>query len=61
MLNFVYWPISAVLWFWHKIFGFILAPDSGIAWILAIVFLTFTIRVLLVKPMVNQMLSLIHI
>ncbi|SDS70415.1 MULTISPECIES: membrane protein insertase YidC [Corynebacterium] len=55
MLNFVYWPISAVLWFWHKIFGFIFSPDSGISWILAIVFLTFTIRVLLVKPMVNQM------
>ncbi len=58
MLNFVYWPISAVLWFWHKIFGFIFSPDSGIAWILSIIFLTFTIRVLLVKPMVNQMRSM---
>ncbi|WP_342318745.1 membrane protein insertase YidC [Corynebacterium mayonis] len=58
MLNFVYWPISAVLWFWHKIFAYVFAPDSGIAWILAIVFLTFTIRVLLVKPMVNQMRSM---
>lgn len=43
-----------MLWFWHKIFGFIFSPDSGISWILAIVFLTFTIRVVLVKPMVNQ-------
>lgn len=58
VLNFVYWPISAVLWFWHKIFGSVFAPDSGIAWILAIVFLTFTIRILLVKPMVNQMRSM---
>ncbi|MEX3505312.1 membrane protein insertase YidC [Corynebacterium sp. LK2510] len=58
MLNFVYWPISAVLWFWHKVFGYILSPDSGLSWILAIVFLTFTIRVLLVKPMVNQMRSM---
>lgn len=58
MLNFVYWPISAVLWFWHKIFGFLFSPDSGIAWILAIVFLTFTIRVVLIKPMVNQMRSM---
>jgi len=58
VLNFVYWPISAVLWFWHKIFGFIFSPDSGFSWILAIVFLTFTIRVLLVKPMVNQMRSM---
>ncbi|WP_291314472.1 membrane protein insertase YidC [Corynebacterium sp. UBA2622] len=58
MLNFIYWPISAVLWFWHKIFGYLFSPDSGFSWILAIVFLTFTIRVLLVKPMVNQMRSM---
>ena len=57
MLNFIYWPISAVLWFWHKVFGYIFSPDSGASWILAIVFLTFTIRVLLVKPMVNQLRS----
>ena len=55
MLNFIYWPISAVLWFWHKIFGYVFSPDSGISWLLAIVFLTFTIRVFLVKPMVNQL------
>ena len=55
MLNFIYWPISAVLWFWHKIFGYIFSPDSGASWLLAIVFLTFTIRVFLVKPMVNQL------
>jgi len=58
VLNFIYWPISAVLWFWHKIFGYLFSPDSGFSWILAIVFLTFTIRVLLVKPMVNQMRSM---
>lgn len=57
MLNFIYWPISAVLWFWHKIFGFVFSPDSGISWLLAIVFLTFTIRIFLVKPMVNQLRS----
>ena len=55
MLNIIYWPISAVLWFWHKIFGYLLSPDSGAAWLLAIMFLTFTIRVFLVKPMVNQL------
>lgn len=57
MLNFIYWPISAILWFWHKIFGYILSPDSGASWLLAIMFLTFTIRVFLVKPMVNQLRS----
>lgn len=55
MLNIIYWPISAVLWFWHKIFGYLLSPDSGASWLLAIMFLTFTIRVFLVKPMVNQL------
>ncbi|WIM67687.1 membrane protein insertase YidC [Corynebacterium breve] len=57
MLNFIYWPISAVLWFWHKIFGFVFGEGAGITWILAIMFLTFTIRILLVKPTVNQMRS----
>lgn len=57
MLNFVYWPISVVLWFWHKVFSLVLSPDSGITWVLAIVFLTFTIRILLVKPTMDQMRS----
>ena len=57
MLNFVYWPISAVLWFWHKLFSFVLDPGSGLSWVLAIVFLTFTVRILLFKPTINQMRS----
>ncbi|QMV84281.1 membrane protein insertase YidC [Corynebacterium hindlerae] len=57
MLNFIYWPISFVLWFWHKVFSFVLDPGSGITWVLAIIFLTFTIRILLVKPTINQMRS----
>lgn len=57
MLNFIYWPISMVLWFWHKVFSFVLDPGSGITWVLAIVFLTFTIRLLLVRPTINQMRS----
>lgn len=58
MLNFIYWPISAILWFWHKVVGFVLDPGSGLSWVLAIILLTFTIRALLVKPMVNQMRSM---
>ncbi|AGF73806.1 membrane protein insertase YidC [Corynebacterium halotolerans] len=57
MLNFIYWPISAVLWFWHKVFSFVLNPDSGITWVLAIIFLTFTIKALLVRPTINQLRS----
>lgn len=57
MLNFIYWPISAVLWFWHKIFALPFGADSALSWILAIIFLTFTLRILLFKPMLNQMRS----
>ena len=57
MLNFIYYPISAVLWFWHKAFSLVLDPASGITWGLAIIFLVFTIRILLVKPMANQLRS----
>ncbi|WP_080792228.1 membrane protein insertase YidC [Corynebacterium pacaense] len=57
MLNFIYWPISAILWFWHKAFSLVLDPGSGITWALSIMFLTFTVRLVLVKPMLNTMRS----
>ncbi|MCP1388470.1 membrane protein insertase YidC [Corynebacterium sp. TA-R-1] len=58
MLNFVYWPISWVLRFWHEAVGLILPKTSGISWVLAIVLLTCTVRIFLVRPMVNQMRSM---
>ena len=57
MLDFVYYPVSAVLWFWHRVFGFVLGPDNGVAWALAVVFLVFTLRTLLIKPFVGQIRS----
>ena len=55
MLDFIYFPVSAILWFWHTVFGFVLGgPASGAAWVLAIVFLVFTIRALLYRPFVKQ-------
>ncbi|NUS42955.1 MAG: membrane protein insertase YidC [Mycobacteriaceae bacterium] len=54
MLDFIYYPISAVLWFWHRVFGFVLGPDNGFAWALSVVFLVFTLRLLLYKPFVKQ-------
>lgn len=57
MLDFIYYPISAVLWFWHKVFGFVLSPDSGLSWALAIIFLVVTIRGLLVRPTIKQLRS----
>ncbi|HEY0638443.1 MAG TPA: membrane protein insertase YidC [Pseudonocardiaceae bacterium] len=60
MLNFIYYPVSAILWFWHKVFGAIpfLGPDNGITWALAVVFLVFTLRALLFKPFVSQVRSM---
>ncbi|WP_336084605.1 membrane protein insertase YidC [Nocardia sp. SSK8] len=54
MLDIIYWPVSAILWFWHKAFGFVFGADSGVAWTLAIVFLVFTLRLVLYKPFVKQ-------
>ena len=55
MFDIILFPVSAVLWFWHTVFGALLSPDSGVAWVLAIVFLVFTIRVLLIKPALSQL------
>ncbi|MEX3563871.1 membrane protein insertase YidC [Corynebacterium phoceense] len=57
MLNFIYWPISAVLWAWHWLLSLVMNPDWGITWILSIVLLTWTIKALLVKPTINQIRS----
>ncbi len=54
MLDFIYYPVSAILWFWHKAFGAVLGPNNGIAWALTVVFLVFTLRLLLLKPAISQ-------
>jgi YidC/Oxa1 family membrane protein insertase len=48
--------VSWILWFWHRVFAAIpgLGKDSGIAWALGVVFLVFTLRVVLYKPFVKQ-------
>ncbi|MEV0946977.1 membrane protein insertase YidC [Rhodococcus sp. NPDC049939] len=56
MLDFIYYPVSGILWVWHKVFAAIpfLGPDSGITWALSVVFLVFTLRAVLYKPFVKQ-------
>lgn len=54
MLDFIYYPVSGILWFWHRVFGWALGDDSGFAWALAVVFLVFTLRLVLYKPFVKQ-------
>ena len=61
MLNFIYYPVSGILWVWHKVFGFILGDGSfggAASWALSIVFLVFTLRVILFKPFVAQVKSM---
>ncbi len=61
MLNFIYYPVSFILWAWHKLFSLVLPGDGwagGIAWTLAVVFLVFTLRAILYKPFVSQVRSM---
>ncbi|GGP38376.1 membrane protein insertase YidC [Saccharothrix coeruleofusca] len=58
MLNFIYYPVSFILWCWHWVFGHIFGESSGFAWALAVVFLVFTLRALLFKPFVGQVRSM---
>lgn len=58
MLNFIYYPVSFIMWCWHQVFGSMLGDSSGIAWALSVVFLVFTLRLLLFKPFVSQVRSM---
>ncbi|NMH96026.1 membrane protein insertase YidC [Pseudonocardia acidicola] len=57
MLDVIYYPVSAVMWFWHQVFGFLLGPSSGVAWALSVVFLVLTLRALMIKPFLSQVRS----
>jgi YidC/Oxa1 family membrane protein insertase len=50
VLDVLYFPVSAVMWFWHQVFGLVLGPASGLAWGLSVVFLVLTLRTLMIKP-----------
>lgn len=54
MLDFIYYPVSWILWIWHKVFGSFLGADNGFAWALSVVFLVFTLRAVLYIPFVKQ-------
>jgi YidC/Oxa1 family membrane protein insertase len=61
VLNFIYYPVSFILWAWHEAFSFLLPGDGwagGIAWTLSVVFLVFTLRAILYKPFVSQVRSM---
>jgi YidC/Oxa1 family membrane protein insertase len=58
VLNFIYYPVSAIMWFWHNAFGYLFGEASAASWVLAVVFLVFTLRALLYKPFVSQVRSM---
>jgi YidC/Oxa1 family membrane protein insertase len=58
VLNFIYYPVSAIMWFWHEVFGFLLGPANGLGWALSVIFLVFTLRALLIKPFISQVRSM---
>ena len=53
-LDFVYYPVSAIMWVWYKLFAALLGPSNFFAWALAVMFLVFSLRVLLYHPFVRQ-------
>jgi YidC/Oxa1 family membrane protein insertase len=50
--------VSAILWFWHQVFGYVLGANNGFAWALSVIFLVFTLRTLLIKPFIGQVRSM---
>ena len=61
MLNFIYYPVSFILWCWHWVFSKVFGDEGlggGITWSLAVVFLVFTLRAILYKPFVAQVRSM---
>jgi len=53
-LDFIYYPVSAIMWVWYKAFAFLLGPTNFFAWALSVMFLVFTLRAILYKPFVKQ-------
>jgi YidC/Oxa1 family membrane protein insertase len=53
-LDIIYYPVSAIMWVWYKAFAFVLGPSNFFAWMLAVMFLVFTLRAILYKPFVRQ-------
>ena len=53
-LDIIYYPVSAIMWVWYKLFGLLLGPSNFFAWGLSVMFLVFTLRAILYKPFVRQ-------
>ncbi len=56
-LDYLYYPVSGIMWVWHKVFGAVLGANNAWAWVLSVIFLVFTLRAILFKPFMKQMES----
>ncbi len=56
-LNWIYIGISWLLLRWHDVWGWIFHPDSDVSWVLAIIFVVLTVRVILIPVVVKQIKS----
>ncbi|MGM7643841.1 membrane protein insertase YidC [Nocardia sp. JW2] len=54
MLDFVYFPVSALLWCWHQLSALAFGPATGITWLIAVFALVVTVRALLVRTALRQ-------
>jgi YidC/Oxa1 family membrane protein insertase len=54
VLDFIYYPVSFILWCWHWVYGHVFGEASAVAWALGIIFLVFTLRAIMFKPFVKQ-------
>lgn len=57
MLDFLYYAIAWVMKLWHSVWSTFLDPASGFAWVLSIVFLVFTVRIILFPLFVKMIRS----
>ena len=53
-LDYVYYPVSGIMWLWYRLFGLLLGPSNFFAWALSVTFLVFTLRAVLYRPFVKQ-------
>ena len=53
-LDYVYYPVSGIMWLWYKLFGALLGPSNFFTWALSVMFLVFTLRAVLYRPFVKQ-------
>ncbi len=51
-------PVSYVMKFWHWVLGFVVDPDSGIAWVGSVILLVVTVRLILLRSMWRQQFSM---